>query len=81
VTDRVGQVWVLPVGSGDDLFVPCLVLGSEVQLLQTRMSEYRLEKRVPTPVLELLNLLTGEPETWYEHQALEDDRSSATRVL
>ncbi len=73
--DRSGQVWMLPLSEAhdDQLLVPCLVLWSEVVLLQPKMSEYRVEKRVPTPVLEVLNLLTGELDRWYEHKPLEQE--------
>lgn len=73
--DRAGQVWMLPLTHFTDpqRLCPCLVLRGEVVLLQTKMSEYRPEKRVPTPVLEVLNLLTGELDRWYEHRPLEEE--------
>lgn len=76
--DRTGQVWMLPLSEAmDKPICPCLVLRQEVELLQPKMSEYRLEKRVATPVLELLNLLTGELERWYEHVPLEQEHPDA----
>lgn len=71
--DRTGQVWMLPLTEPEDdqLLCPCLVLRQGAELLQPKMSEYRPEKRVPTQVLEVLNLLTGELDKWYEHTPLE----------
>lgn len=78
-SDRVGQVWRLPLSStgsavadGEE-YVPCLIVGERVELVQPKMSEYRSEKRVPCTVFDVVVLSSGKQRVWYAHVPLEQE--------